>query len=116
LVMTSGRRTYLSHVAMQGAEEKYIKVLVWKPEGQRLLGRPRHRWEGSIKMCLRKYEGRAWNRFICCSTGGSGGLLWTQWWTFGFCNKMWVASGLASKEWNFCLFFLSRSYQQMHNY
>jgi hypothetical protein len=28
LVMTSGRRTYLSHVAMQGAEEKYIKVLV----------------------------------------------------------------------------------------
>jgi hypothetical protein len=52
--------------------------LLGKPEGQRQLGRPRHRWEDNIKMCLRKYEGRAWTRFICCSTGTSGGLLWTQ--------------------------------------
>ena len=69
------RMTYLGLVVMQGAEEKYIKVLVGMPEGQRQLGRPRHRWKDNIKMHLRKYEGRAWNRFICCSTGRSGGLL-----------------------------------------
>jgi hypothetical protein len=30
------------------------RVLVWKPEGKRLLGRPRHRWEDSIKIYLQK--------------------------------------------------------------
>ena len=29
------------------------RVLVGKPEGKRLLGRPRHRWEDNIKMDLR---------------------------------------------------------------
>jgi hypothetical protein len=29
------------------------RVLVGKPEGRRPLGRPRHIWEGSIKMDLR---------------------------------------------------------------
>jgi len=43
LVMKSGMMTYLGLVAMQGVEKKYIKVLVGKPEGQRHLGRPRHR-------------------------------------------------------------------------
>ena len=75
LVMKSGRMTYLGLVAKEGAEEKYIKILVGKPEGQRQLGRPRHRWEDKIKMPLRKYGGGAWNRFVCCSTGRSGGPL-----------------------------------------
>ena len=30
------------------------KVLVGKPEGKRLLGRPRHRWEDNIKMDLQE--------------------------------------------------------------
>ena len=30
------------------------RVLVGKPEGKRPLGRPRHRWEDSIKMDLRE--------------------------------------------------------------
>ena len=30
------------------------KVLVVKPEGKRLLGRPRHRWEDNIKMALQE--------------------------------------------------------------
>jgi hypothetical protein len=60
---------------MHRAEEKYIQVLVGNPEEQRQLGRPRHRWEDKIKMYLRKYEGRAWTIFICCSTGRSAGLL-----------------------------------------
>jgi hypothetical protein len=29
-------------------------ILVRKPEGKRLLGIPRHRWENSIKMDLRE--------------------------------------------------------------
>ena len=28
------------------------RILVGKPEGKRLLGRPRHRWEDNIKMDL----------------------------------------------------------------
>ena len=31
-------------------------VLVGKPEGNRLLGRPRHRWEDNIKMDLEEVE------------------------------------------------------------
>jgi len=30
------------------------RVLVWKPEGKRPLGRPRHRWEDNIKMDLQE--------------------------------------------------------------
>jgi len=30
------------------------KVLVGKPEGERQLGRPRHRWEDNIKMDLQE--------------------------------------------------------------
>ena len=32
------------------------KVLVWKPEGKRPLGRPRRRWEDNIKMDLQEVE------------------------------------------------------------
>jgi hypothetical protein len=30
------------------------KVLVWRPEGKRPLGRPRHRWEDNIKIDLQE--------------------------------------------------------------
>jgi hypothetical protein len=32
------------------------RVLVGKPERRRTLGRPRHRWEGNIKMDLQEVE------------------------------------------------------------
>ena len=32
----------------------HIELLVGKPAGKRPLGRPRHRWEDSIKMDLRE--------------------------------------------------------------
>jgi hypothetical protein len=35
-------------------ETKLYRVLVGKPEGKRLLGRPRRRWEDSIRMDLRE--------------------------------------------------------------
>jgi hypothetical protein len=37
-----------------GEERKMYKVLVGKPEGKRLLGRPRRRWEDGIRMDLRE--------------------------------------------------------------
>ena len=33
------------------------RVLVWKPEGKRPLGRPRRRWEDNIKMDLKGVGG-----------------------------------------------------------
>jgi hypothetical protein len=33
-----------------GEERGVHRVLVWKPEGKRLLVRPRRRWEDNIKM------------------------------------------------------------------
>jgi hypothetical protein len=33
-----------------GEERKVYKVFVGKPEGKRQLGRPRHKWEGGIRM------------------------------------------------------------------
>jgi hypothetical protein len=35
-----------------GEERKVYRVLVEKPEGKRLLGRPRRRWEDGIRMNL----------------------------------------------------------------
>jgi hypothetical protein len=37
-----------------GEERKVYKVLVGKPEGKRLLGIPRRRWENGIRMDLRE--------------------------------------------------------------
>jgi hypothetical protein len=51
--------------------------LVGRPEGKRLLGRPRRRWEDNIKMDLREIEidGVNWNRL---RIGCGGGLLLTR--------------------------------------
>jgi len=37
-----------------GGEDKRIQGLVWKPEGKRLLGRRRSRWEDNIKTDLQE--------------------------------------------------------------
>ena len=44
-------------MARRGEGRGVHRVLVGKPEGKRPLGRPRHRWEGNIKMDFRKWEG-----------------------------------------------------------
>ena len=41
-------------MARMGEGRGVHKVLVWKPEGKRPLGRPRRRWEDNIKMDLEK--------------------------------------------------------------
>jgi hypothetical protein len=40
-----------------GEDRGLHRVLVGKPDGKRLLGRPRRRWEGNIKMDLQEVGG-----------------------------------------------------------
>jgi hypothetical protein len=37
-----------------GVSRSVYRVFVGQPDGKRLLGRPRRRWEGNIKMGLQK--------------------------------------------------------------
>ena len=48
------RMRWAGHVARMGARRGVYRVLVGKPEGKKTLGRPRHRWEGNIKMDLQE--------------------------------------------------------------
>jgi hypothetical protein len=50
----SRRMRWAGHVARMGEERKVYKVLLGKPEGKRLLGRLRRRWEDGIRMDLRE--------------------------------------------------------------
>ena len=48
---------WAGHVARMGEDKGLHRVLVGKPEGNRPLGRPRHRWEDNIKMDLQEVGG-----------------------------------------------------------
>jgi len=56
-VLKSRRMRWAGHVARMGDGRGVHRVLVGKPEGKRLLGRPRLRWEDNIKMELREVGG-----------------------------------------------------------
>jgi hypothetical protein len=48
--------------------------MVEKPEGRRLLGRPRRRWEDNIKWIFRKWKGvvgTGWSRLRIGTGGGN---------------------------------------------
>jgi len=45
---------WAGHVAHNGRDDSAYRILVGKPEGTRPVGRPRRRWEGNIRMDLRK--------------------------------------------------------------
>ena len=51
-VIKSRRLRWAGHDALMEEGRGVHKVLVWKPEGKRPLGRPRRRWEDNIKMDL----------------------------------------------------------------
>ena len=55
---------WTGHVARMGERSGVYRVLVGKPEGKRQLGRPRRRWEDSIRMDLQKV--------------GCGGMDWIE--------------------------------------
>jgi hypothetical protein len=56
-VVKSRRMGWAGLVARMGEDRVVHRVLVGKPEGKRPLGRPRHRWEGNIKMDLQEVGG-----------------------------------------------------------
>ena len=56
-VVKSRRMRWAGHVARMGENRGVHRLLVGKPEGKRLLGRPRRRWEDNIKMDLQEVEG-----------------------------------------------------------
>jgi len=45
---------WAGHVARICERRSVYRVLVRKPEGKRILGRPRRRWEDNIKMDLQE--------------------------------------------------------------
>jgi hypothetical protein len=61
-MIKSRRMRWTGHVARVGERRVVYRGLVGKPEGMRPLGRPRHRWEGNIKMDLEEVgcEGMEW--------------------------------------------------------
>jgi len=48
---------WAGHVARMVEGRGVYRVLVGKPEGKRLMGRPRRRWEDNIKMDLQEVGG-----------------------------------------------------------
>jgi hypothetical protein len=44
----------MGHAARRGEVINECNILLGKPEGKRILGRPRHRWEDNIRMDIRE--------------------------------------------------------------
>jgi hypothetical protein len=51
-IMKAKRMRWAGHVARTGEKRNACRLLVGKPEGRRLLGRPRRRWLDNIGMDL----------------------------------------------------------------
>ena len=72
-MIKSRRMRWAGHVARLGERRGVYRVLLWKPEGKRTLGRPKHRWENNIKIDLQ--EVGAWNGSNWLRIGTGGGHL-----------------------------------------
>jgi hypothetical protein len=61
-MIKSRRMRWTGHVARMGEKRNAYKILVGKPEGKRLLGRPTRRGVDNIKMDLReiRWDGMDW--------------------------------------------------------
>jgi hypothetical protein len=53
-VIKSRKIIWVGHVARMEKRGGAYRVLMGKPDGKRRLGKPRHRWESNIKMCLQE--------------------------------------------------------------
>jgi hypothetical protein len=65
-MIKSRRMRWIGHVADMGEKRNAYKILMGKPEGKRLLGRPRRRWENSIKVDQTEI---GWGRYELDSSG-----------------------------------------------
>jgi hypothetical protein len=61
-MIMSRRMRWAGHIAQMGKTRNAYRILVGKPEGKRLLGRPRRRWADNIKMDFREidWDGMDW--------------------------------------------------------
>jgi hypothetical protein len=55
-VVKSRRMRWAGHVARIGERRGVCRVFERKPEGKRLLGRPRHKWEDNFKIGPQEVE------------------------------------------------------------
>jgi hypothetical protein len=53
-VINRRRMRWVEHVECMGEGRDVYRVLVGKPEGKRLLGRPRRRWEDNVRVDLQE--------------------------------------------------------------
>lgn len=66
---------WVVYVARMGERRAAYKVVVEKDEGKRPLGRPKLRWEDSIKIELDQIEWAAGTVLVWLRMGNIGGLL-----------------------------------------
>jgi hypothetical protein len=66
---------WAEHVERMEEGRNMYRVFVGKPEGNRRLERPRHRWEYGMKMDLREIGLGVWSGFTWLRIGIAGGLL-----------------------------------------
>jgi hypothetical protein len=66
---------WVGHVARMGEERKLYKVSVGRPEGNRLLGRPRRMWKYRIRSILGRLALGVWIGFDWLKIGSDSGLL-----------------------------------------
>jgi hypothetical protein len=71
----SRRMRWAGRVARMGEGRNVYRVLLGKPEGKKLIGRPRHTWEDGIKMDLREIGWGLLSGFTWLRVGEGGGLL-----------------------------------------
>ena len=74
-VIKSRRMRWAGHVACMKERIGVYRVLVWRPEGKRPLGRPRRSSERNIKMDLQEVGCGTWTGSIWLRTGTGGGHL-----------------------------------------
>jgi hypothetical protein len=56
-VTKSRRMRWAGHVACMGEKSVAYRILVWRPEGRRPLGRPRRRLRIILKWIFKKWDG-----------------------------------------------------------
>jgi hypothetical protein len=72
-VIKSRRMKWACHVLIMGEIRNPYTILVGKPEGKRLLGRPRRRWEDTVKMDLMEIGLGEWIGFMWRRVGTVAG-------------------------------------------
>jgi hypothetical protein len=55
-MIKSSRMRWAGHVVRMGEKKNAYRILMRKPGGKRLLGRPRRRWVDNIKMDFKEIE------------------------------------------------------------